>query len=197
MTGSGKINGNRVHLAPIDPADLDIYVKWLNDIEIYAYLDIAPMLINKLTEQEYLGNTAKNGEQVFGIRLNSDQRLIGNCGLINIDHINRKAELGIFIAEADCLNQGLGSEAIPLLLDYGFNILNLNNIFLRCYEYNKRAFRCYEKCGFKAAGRWRQAKIINGCKYDDLLMDILADDFGGSPYKIKLDTLLQTAQRNE
>ncbi len=194
MAGSGKINGNRIHLAPIDTADLDIYIRWLNDIETYVFLDIAPMVINKLTEQEYLDNALKNGEQVFGIRLNSDQRLIGNCGLINIDHINRKAELGIFLAEQNCLSQGLGSEAIALLLDYGFNILNLNSVFLRCYEYNKRALRCYEKCGFKLTGRWRQAKIINGRKYDDLLMDVLAEEFQASPYKAKLDTLLQTVK---
>ena len=35
------------------------------------------------------------------------------------------------------------------LLDYGFNYLNLNNIRLSVIEFNERAKKCYEKCGFK------------------------------------------------
>lgn len=191
MLAAKKIPGNRIYLSPMDINDSEIYVRWLNDIETYIYLDLAPLVINGLFEKGYLENALKNGAQEFGIRLAADNKLIGNCGLININNINRKAELGIFIAEKDYLNQGYGSEAISLLLAYGFSILNLNSIFLRCYAYNTRAARCYEKCGFKPAGRLRQAKIINGTKYDDLLMDILAEEFQATPYKEKLDALLK------
>ncbi|MDD3022483.1 MAG: GNAT family protein [Syntrophomonadaceae bacterium] len=177
MTAAKKIPGRRIYLSPIDINDSEIYVRWLNDIVTYIYLDLAPLVINNVFKKGYLENALKKGAQEFGIRLAADNKLIGNCGLININNINRKAELGIFIAEKDYLNQGYGSEAISLLLAYGFNILNLNSIYLRCYSYNMRAARCYEKCGFKPAGRYRQAKIINGVRYDDLLMDILAEEF--------------------
>lgn len=63
------------------------------------------------------------------------------------------------------------------MLDYGFNLLNLNNIMIRTYSFNKRAIACYKKAGFKEVGRRRQARIIGKEKYDMVYMDILAEEF--------------------
>ena len=66
-----------------------------------------------------------------------------------------------------------------MLLDYSFNILNLNNIMLNVYAFNTRAIRCYRKIGFKEIGRRRQARRIQGKSYDIIYMDILAEEFTG------------------
>lgn len=49
---------------------------------------------------------------------------------------------------------------MELLLDYGFNALNLQNIMLEVFDYNKRAIKAYEKVGFKVIGKRRQAKFF-------------------------------------
>ena len=67
-----------------------------------------------------------------------------------------------------------------MLLNYGFNTLNLHNIYLGVYSFNEAAIKCYKKVGFKEAGRLRQAKYYNGKRYDDITMDILRDEFYGS-----------------
>ena len=103
--------------------------------------------------------------------------MIGGCGLINPDHLNRTAEAGIFIGEKSCWNKGYGEEAMRLLLDYAFNILDFNNIMLNVYAYNTRAIRCYRKIGFREIGRRRRARRIQGRSYDILFMDILAQEF--------------------
>ena len=64
---------------------------------------------------------------------------------LNINNINRTAELGVFIGDNDHLSCGYGSEAIMLILDYGFNFLNLNNIMLRVFDFNIRAIKAYKK----------------------------------------------------
>ena len=69
-------------------------------------------------------------------------------------------------------------EAIRLLLDYGFNVIKLNNIMLKLFSYNTRGYRCYLKCGFKEIGRRRSARLLGGRYYDELFMDILAEEFG-------------------
>ena len=51
---------------------------------------------------------------------------------------------------------------VRLLLDYGFNLLNLNSVMLGTFAFNQRAIRCYERVGFKVIGRRRQARIIAG-----------------------------------
>ena len=96
-----------------------------------------------------------------------------------------KQRLVFFIGDKDYWGNGYGREALELLLDFGFNILNLNSMNLSVYAYNTQAISCYKKIGFKEAGRLRQAKIIGGNKYDEILMDILACEFK-SPYIGKL-----------
>ena len=82
---------------------------------------------------------------------------MGNCGFIDIDHLNQTAEVGIFIGDKNHWNKGYGTEAITLLLDYGFKSLNLHNIIIRVYSFNERARKCYEKTGFKIIGKRREA----------------------------------------
>ena len=89
--------------------------------------------------------------------------------------------LGIVIGEKTYWNKGYGQEAITLLLDYGFTLLNLNSIMLGTFAFNERAINCYKCVGFKEIGRRRQARIIGESKYDGILMDILAEEFT-SPY---------------
>jgi RimJ/RimL family protein N-acetyltransferase len=85
--------------------------------------------------------------------------------------------LGIVIGEKSRWGQGYGQEAVKLLLDYGFSLLNLNSVMLGTFSFNQRALRCYEKVGFKMIGRRRDARIIAGEKHDMILMDILAEEF--------------------
>ncbi len=194
MQGIRKVEGERIYLAPMGVEDAPTYVGWLNDPEISVYLNAFSVTIGLEREKEYLAQAVREQRPEFGIRLQQDDRLIGNCGLLNVDHINQKAEMGIFVGERELLNQGYGREAVMLLLDYGFNVLNLNNIYLRPYSFNTRAIRCYEACGFKQAGRLREAKIINGHKYDELLLDILASEFQGSSLQNQLTRLTKQSE---
>lgn len=194
MQGIRKIEGSKIYLAPMDVEDAPIYVRWLNDPEISVYLNAFSVTIGLEREKEFLAQSLREQRPEFGIRLAADDRLIGNCGIVNIDQVNRKAEIGIFIGERDLLGQGYGREAVMLLLDYGFNVLNLNNIYLRPYSFNTRAIRCYEACGFKEAGRLREAKIINGQKYDEVWLDILASEFQGSSLHDQLTKLTKHSE---
>jgi len=77
------------------------------------------------------------------------------------------------------------SKATSLLLDYGFNVLNLNNITLDVLAYNKRAIKCYEKIGFKHVGVRRQYMFMAGEYHDVHIYDLVASEFE-SPYVKKV-----------
>jgi RimJ/RimL family protein N-acetyltransferase len=74
-------------------------------------------------------------------------------------------------------NQGYGSEAAKLMLQHGFENLNLHRIYLRVYENNPRAIRSYEKVGYVHEGRMRQAVYKNGKFEDVLLMSVLRSEW--------------------
>jgi RimJ/RimL family protein N-acetyltransferase len=174
-----KMIGKRCYLSPMNSEDAEKYVAWLADMEVAQYLTVAYHNINLDVERETLARFVRQGDH-FAIVEGKKEELIGGCGFLNPDHINRTAEAGIFIGEKSYWNKGYGEEAMRLLLDYAFNILNLNNIMLSVYAFNTRAIRCYRKIGFKEIGRRRQARLIQGTSYDIIYMDILAEEFTGS-----------------
>lgn len=170
--------GEKVYLSPRNSEDYKQYTEWINNLEISTLSGSAHIIKTEMEEKEYL--ESKTNDYNFGIIEAKTDKLLGSISLANIDHINRTAEFGIFIGDKNYHGNGYGSEAITLLLDYGFNILNLNNIRLTTFSYNKRAIRCYEKVGFKMVGKIREGKIISGKKYDLILMDMLASEFKSS-----------------
>jgi RimJ/RimL family protein N-acetyltransferase len=181
-----KLEGKSIYLSPMSTEDAERYAEWLNDLEVTFFLNMARKTLSLEKEKEYLQRIVKE-ENMFAIIVKDKDRLIGNCGIHQVDGINRTAELGIFIGDKSCWGKGYGEEAVRLVLDYGFNILNLRNIMLRVFSFNKRARRCYEKCGFKTIGSRRKALVYGSREYDIIFMDILSSEFAGS----MLDSLLE------
>lgn len=179
-----KLLGENIYLSPRNIEDVEKYTKWLNDFETTDYTGRSGALVTLEAEKEYLEKHI-NDEATFGIIELKTDKLIGSISLEKINYISRRATLGIFIGDKDTRNKGYGTEAIRLILDYGFNYLNLNNIQLDVMEFNERAIACYKKCGFKEYGRRRKSEFVNGKYYDRISMDILAEEFKNSYIKNK------------
>jgi RimJ/RimL family protein N-acetyltransferase len=114
---------------------------------------------------------------VFTIVDLTTEETIGRGMLFSVDLVNRGAMLGIVIGEKDYWSKGYGVDATRLLLEYAFNLLNLNSVMLGVFAFNERAIACYRRVGFREIGRRRQARIIGERKHDAILMDILAEEF--------------------
>ena len=179
-----KLVGERIYLSPKSGEDAEKFTEWLNDFETTDYLGRSHRTVTLQDEKEYL---EKNGEKksTFAIVEKNTDKLLGTVGLHDLDYINRTSTLGIFIGDKDYRSKGYGAEAINLILDFGFNYLNLNNIKLDLMDFNERALKCYKKCGFREYGRRRKCKFINGKYYDSISMDILAEEFKESYIKNK------------
>lgn len=174
------LKGDRVLLGRIKREYIDSYLKWLNDPEITQYLSIF-LPLTRMMEEDWIENLKnRNDTIVFAILIpdeDATEKLIGNCGLHAIDWKNRVGEVGIMIGEKEYQSKGYGTEAMELLLDYGFKTVNLNRIQLRVYEFNSRAINSYNKIGFVEEGRMRQAMFINGEYHDMIFMSILQEEW--------------------
>ena len=152
----------------------------MNDFQVTDYTGRSGQITTILGEKEWLENSAKNtSNRNFNIIELKDNKLIGTIALEHFNWIERSAVLGIFIGDKDFRSNGYGTEAIKMLLEYGFRYLNLHSIRLNLLSINERAHKCYLKCGFKDTGCSREQIFLNGKYYDKLHMDILEYEFKG------------------
>lgn len=179
-----KLVGEKIYLSPRSIEDAEIFTEWMNDFETTDYTGRSGAIISLEGEKKFL-EERNNEEASFVIVTLDNNKMIGTVSLEKINHIHRTATLGIFIGDKDYRSKGYGTEAIRLILDYGFNYMNLNNIKLEVLEFNERALKCYKKCGFKEYGKRRKSNFTNGKYYDIIEMDILAEEFIESYIKNK------------
>ncbi|MBW6514110.1 MAG: GNAT family N-acetyltransferase [Candidatus Syntrophosphaera sp.] len=179
-----KLIGEKCYLSPVSLEDAERYTEWLNDLEIGQFLLSSSTVFDLEKERDALKNLMKN-DVVFAIVEKDTNKVIGNCGLHEVSNVHRRANFGIFIGEKTYWNQGIGTEATALIIDYAFNIMNLNNISLEVVAYNQRGIRCYEKVGFKYVGRRRDYIFMAGKYHDVMIYDILASEFS-SPFVNKV-----------
>lgn len=175
-----KLVGDRIYLSPINVEDAEKYVEWFCDFSVTDGLGTTRRLMTPEAEREWLTSELKSNNFTFAIVNLENDELIGNCGFTDISYPNKIGTVGLFIGEEINRGKGIGTEVLRLLLDYGFNYLNLDNIMLVVKSFNERAINCYKKVGFKEIGRRRKCYFLNGKYYDDVFMDILSEEFEGS-----------------
>jgi len=173
------MSGSQVYLRPLERTDLnDRYLSWLNDPEVTRYMESGtfPTAMQDL-ENFYQQVTSDRDQVIFAIAdLKSDQH-IGNVKLGPIHWVHRSATFGILIGDSKFWGKGIGVEATRLVVDYGFNRLNLQRIGVGVFADHEAAVHCYEKVGFKVEGRMREASFRAGEYKDRLCMGLLRAEF--------------------
>ena len=123
------------------------YLEMVNDIENVArFIGDRREPLSEKDEIDYIKDKMDNDATMFSMLEKDTREFIGN-----IEFFNRTfdaAEWGIVIT-TKMQNKGYGKEALMRSVEYGFNELGLNRIFLSVYADNPRAVHVYEKCGFK------------------------------------------------
>ena len=169
----------RPTLRPVREADIEDYVRWLNDPEVIQYMNIEVGDVTPESERSWYARiTEPNSASVY-YAIDVGDKHIGNCGLHQIDYPNRHAQFGIMIGEKKEWDKGYASEASRLIIDFGFKQLGLNRISLQVYAHNTRAQRVYEKLSFAREGILRESYFRDGRYHDTLVMGILKSEWRG------------------
>lgn len=106
-----------------------------------------PELDDSEVRDWYRSRVSESSSKSFAVLLEEKETI----GLINIKNIRRLlkvANLGI-VFNPKYIDKGYGTTALKSILRYYFETMDMRSLYLDVAVHNKRAIRCYEKCGFK------------------------------------------------
>jgi RimJ/RimL family protein N-acetyltransferase len=185
---SGLFQGRLVRLSSEDPQVMaEAFMRWNQNSVYMRLLDSDPAhLWSAKKIKEWLEkdlDSALPNNLLFAIRTLAEDKLIGFIAFDGINWTNRDGYVAIGIGEQDFWSKGYGSDAMQLMLRYGFTELNLHRISLTVFEQNPRGIRSYEKCGFNHEGRIREFLLRDGKRSDMLHMGILRREWDSLEHK--------------
>jgi RimJ/RimL family protein N-acetyltransferase len=173
--GDSILTGERVRLRGVRDDDLPALAKWEMDPGRMATLSDWVIPPSEAAAKEQIAKWSANEKDDVGFAietLDDPPVLVGNVHLWGARPKDRCATLAIALGR-EYIGQGLGTDAVRVMVGYGFREMGLHRIQLSVALYNHGAIRVYEKAGFVEEGRHRESVLHDGRWYDDVLMSIL------------------------
>ena len=144
--------------------DIDLIKSWFNNPVLNKYTSHKNKYMEYMDVVEYINKLDKCTDIKLWFIFNPYQH-IGNISLQQIDYVNRSAEIAWMISEQ---GKRAGTEAGRQVIDYAFNVLNLNRVWCGCVKENIGMVKVAEKLGMKQEGISREAFFLDG-RYTDII----------------------------
>ncbi|MCH8569612.1 MAG: GNAT family N-acetyltransferase [Balneolales bacterium] len=180
-----------VEIRPVDWANIETHYQWNNDPELHYFDSDYPH--SKESFQAFTQRLKEIDEGEFStvsimeIYHSEDKKLIGIVDIHGIDFINNRCFLECTIADKSYRDQGLGTQAFKLAMEYCFNTLNMNKVMSSAFDFNEKWIRILSNLGFKEEGRLREHALKNGSYSDKLMFGMLKAE-----YKSNKELVLET-----
>ncbi|TSA38401.1 MAG: N-acetyltransferase [Porphyromonadaceae bacterium] len=170
--------GERIYLREVRLSDVnENYYRWLNDPDVTRYLETRYIPRSLENIRQYVESMDVNPDEIFlAICLKENGMHVGNIKLGPINRIHRFADISLLIGEKSVWRQGIGTEAIRLLANFAFDVLNLNKLRSGCYEDNKGSMKAFLKAGFVQEGILRKQWQVNGIFQGEIVFGLCREE---------------------
>lgn len=139
--------GDRIKVRRLKREDVDRMLLWgKHESPEFLHYNF-PELSEEERDLWYKMKTGDFGKRCFAIE-DMEENLVGYISLRNIKFFRRQSELGI-VFDPNKMSKGYGTDGLYKFLDIYFNNLGMRRLILKVAKFNKRALRCYQKCGFE------------------------------------------------
>jgi diamine N-acetyltransferase len=170
------LESKRLLIKPIEEEDLQYLLELRWEQSIMNYLIHEPL---SLANQKKWFSSLSSKDIPFLIWLKSDNNKYHRAGTVGLYNINTRHQRAIWRVRLDPLYQGKGIayEAVNLVLDYGFNTLNINKIISDSFADNQAIVNLSQKLGFKKEGLLKKHYFHKGEFRDAIQFGLLREDF--------------------
>ncbi len=149
--------------------DRDYLGRWLPWVAQTTEVDYTANFI-KLSLEQF----AHNEGLAAGIWCGDE--LIGTIGTHKIDWLNRRVEIGYWLASR-FQGRGTITAACRALIDHAFLEWKLNRVEIHCADGNLKSCAIPERLGFQFEGVLRKAQLVNGAYLDTRVYAMLCQDW--------------------
>lgn len=164
-----------VTIRRFEKKDIPKKVEWINNPANNRYLHYDIPISVSGTEKWF--DSHVGDESRYDAVIEADGVPVGTIGLLSIDRKNCKAEYYIAMGETDYKGKGVAKEASRLILEYGFERLGLNRIYLFTEVENESAQKLFEKVGFIKEGIIRRDIFSHGKFVDRIAYGVLKEEW--------------------
>lgn len=170
------LKGNNVYLRALEPEDLAFVYAIENDESIWE-VSHTQTPYSRFLIRQYLENAHQDIYEAKQLRLaiclTDSETAIGLIDLFDFDPKNSRAGVGIVIQEHQNRHNGLGSEALQLVIQYAFNQLQLHQLYANIGANNESSIQLFTKFGFQKIGIKKEWNKVNHVYYDELLFQLI------------------------
>jgi RimJ/RimL family protein N-acetyltransferase len=165
LTAKAELRGRGVVLRPLRKSDGDGLFRHIRDPKIARWLLNLPQPYRRKDMDEFLKRALKatrSGQRhPFTIRWADSDEPIGLVELMRHPAGMPGAEIGYWLARP-FWGKGIMTQAVKLLIAYGFDTLKLHRLSVGHLEPNDVSRRVIEKCWFRREGMSREALFRRG-----------------------------------
>ncbi len=156
--------------------DIPYMLEWMHDENITKYLKYDFSKTDEKSQKNFIDESYTKNNINFAIVDEETDEYLGSISLKNINYDDSNAEYAICLRNS-CIGKNIAYEATYELLDFAFNKLNLNRVYLNVLSKNVRANKFYQKFGFIYEGEFKEAINIKGILEDLKWYRILKKEF--------------------
>ena len=170
-----SLETERLLLRPLNVGDLDFVFRHFSDPEVNRYLlDEEPVRTREQAQSiiDFYSLPGRKSYNRWVILRKTDMRAIGTCGYHQWQTAHHRAEIGYDLERASW-KQGIMSEALRAMLQYGFEKMGLNRVEALGDVENDASIRLLERLGFQKEGVLRQYFRRGENYYDHWLLSLL------------------------
>ena len=170
------LQGTNIFLRALEPEDLTFVYEIENNVDIWEVSNTQTPY-SKFLIKQYLENAHQDIYEAKQLRLvicnQNNFEAIGLIDLFDYDPRNNRAGIGIIIKSENSRNQGVGSEALGLVIEYGFHHLNLHQFYANIGTENKASITLFTKFGFQKIGVKKQWNLVNSVYHDEAFFQLI------------------------
>lgn len=167
------IEGKKVFLRRVEPADYPAIHRWQNDPEVFRRMDYERLF----SAADIAESEARAAVEGVPCIIEVDGEPVGRIGLNRFHARDRRCGLYIFIGEPTARGRGIALDAVMAIVGYAFNSLNVRLVDLWALSDNLPALHVYKKAGFVEDARLPERSYAEGRYLDHVVMHVTREGY--------------------